>query len=814
MKQLQLLINLLLVIAICAQGQNSETKMAGFTKIPSGKIYVHTDNEQYFQGDTIWYKVYLTDSRSGKLIPQPENVYIQVLDAAGSPVLNSLLLSSGGQVAGRFVIPENFRPGNYLLQAYTNYSFNFSPGTAFYRQISISRISSNSTNGAEKPRTENMIAEVTFMPEGGLLLENVTNLVAFKAISRLGYGVNAKGTVKDEKGVVVTSFTTDYKGMGLFFLTPQPGKSYFATVEGFPAFRYPFKPQANGVKLQLVNHTAKEVILNIAGNNNTLEGKTFYLANMYRGEVLFYQVFSMERISKVMKIESSRLKPGINRLVLLDDKFTPLSERLLFSKTGGVKILSVQPEKQVFEGVGMVKINISEDSLNGDYSNLSVAVLPEQSLPDGGFSKDIVSNTFIDTELNGFAESSADLFVDSEISSEAKLRLLMLTHGYSSYFWNTAPAMSEGLRFKQEAGITLKGVAKNKTTGQLIKNGEITLAIRKDNEMAFLTQKTDSAGNFTFPGLLFSDTAFVYVQAKKETGGLNTEISLSPLFDKMPEPGIFTGLLREKVKHDAGFATLKYNLNTEAGKNKPATRITRKQKEEQSTDGHFRLYDSPDFVFDIAENDAISYDNIIDFMTGKVPGVDISGNEVKIRGTGTFGADAAPLFLIDGIPVVPNKSFDFPDGNLPEANELPVITDNEQTVKAVKAIPLSDIDKVEVLKSAQNMSVFGTKGSNGVIAIYTRRGELLNKKDPVRGIIESKIAGYSVYKDFYVPSFHPAETSNTGTLLYWNPQVTTKNGAAELKFPVTSLSGDCRVIVEGISKNGKICTGTAGFTIQ
>jgi hypothetical protein len=227
------------------------------------------------------------------------------------------------------------------------------------------------------------------------------------------------------------------------------------------------------------------------------------------------------------------------------------------------------------------------------------------------------------------------------------------------------------------------------------------------------------------------------------------------------------------------------------------------------------LYDSPDFVLDITENDAISYDNIIDFMTGKVPGVDISDNVVKIRGTGTFGADAVPLFLVDGIPVVPNKTFNFPDGNLPEASDVMVETDNVQMVNAVKAIPLSDIDKVEVLKSAQNMSVFGTKGSNGVIAIYTRRGELLSKKDPVKGIIESKIAGYSVYKSFYVPSYNRGNAAvNSGTLLYWNPQLITKNGVAEIKFPVTSLSGDYRVIVEGISKDGKISTGTTGFTIQ
>ena len=49
-----------------------------------------------------------------------------------------------------------------------------------------------------------MVADVSFLPEGGILLENLTNVIAFKAVSREGYGVNAKGTVKDEKGTEVT----------------------------------------------------------------------------------------------------------------------------------------------------------------------------------------------------------------------------------------------------------------------------------------------------------------------------------------------------------------------------------------------------------------------------------------------------------------------------------------------------------------------------------------------------------------------------------------------------------------------------------
>jgi len=47
----------------------------------------------------------------------------------------------------------------------------------------------------------------------------------------------------------------------------------------------------------------------------------------------------------------------------------------------------------------------------------------------------------IDSELNGFAGPSADYFTDAGLPSEAKLGLLMLTNGWSSYFWNNVPPL-------------------------------------------------------------------------------------------------------------------------------------------------------------------------------------------------------------------------------------------------------------------------------------------------------------------------------------------------------------------------------------
>ncbi len=823
MKNLKVLL-VIFLIPVFLQAQTIENWIATNERNPVEKIYIHTDAENYFIGDTAWFKIYLTDSRSGQLIPSAENVYVNFLDQSGKSVLQMILLSVNGQASGRFVLTDQLKPGNYLLQAYTNYLFNFSADAQFYKQVSVSRISGFARNVSEKNRIENMVADIDFLPEGGVLLEGITNLVAFKAISRLGYGVNARGTIKDEKGLVVASFTTDYKGMGLLFLKPEPGNSYSVSVDGFPSFKHKFEPVKTGSKIQLVNHTSKEAIVNVAVNSEELSNEDFYLVNMYRGEVLFYQAFKMDGLNKVFKFENSSLKPGINKLVLLDKMFNPVSERLLFSKVFEMNDLLVHTDAEIYDKKSVVQLQIDDEKYlkEGDFSNLSVSVVHESVVPKNGFSRNILSQFLIDSEINGFVESSADLFTDNEIGSEAKLRLVMLTNGYGSYFWNSALHKTKEIKYKQEAGINMKGTAKNTLTGNEVANGQITIAIQKEDEVAFLTQTTDSLGNFIFPGLLFNDTATVHVQGKNEAGKMNMDVEIEPVFKSSEATDIQVKLLSQSSNELSNLAVLKYQISVENKKSQSknfTTKSKNREKESDDMDGHFRLYNSADFVLEVMPFEQ-SYNNILDYMVGKVPGVDINGDDVRIRGANGFNNGSLPLFLIDGVPLASNQTISFPSEFSGNSDYDGGITSNAngQLIQAVRAIPISDVEKIEVLKSPQNLAAFGVKGANGVIAIYTRRGEPNAGNTLNKSVIENKIVGYSKYKQFYSPKYTPEDLHEKRpalkTLLYWNPEVTTKSGTAVLQFYSSSLSGKYFVFVEGIANDGKICLGSSGFEIK
>ncbi|NDW13850.1 TonB-dependent receptor [Bacteroides sp. 214] len=91
-------------------------------------------------------------------------------------------------------------------------------------------------------------------------------------------------------------------------------------------------------------------------------------------------------------------------------------------------------------------------------------------------------------------------------------------------------------------------------------------------------------------------------------------------------------------------------------------------------------------------------------LQGKAAGVQVtastgrpgSGANIKIRGTSSISAGNSPLYVIDGVPM---SSTDF------------------------AALNSSDIEYMSVLKDASATAIYGSRGSNGVILITTKKGK-------------------------------------------------------------------------------------------
>ena len=799
----KILIPLILILpCLPVFSQEFENWIAGQNPVTVDKVYLHTDREFYFRKETIWFKAYLLDSFTQLLKQGNENLFVELIGEKGKVALNCNLITNNGEAPGYFQLNDSIPPGNYKLRAHTEYLKNFGEEAFFHKNIRISEVMNSfeiDRENNKSTRKENRMPDVSFLPEGGFLLANNSNQVAVKAIDSSGKAVYVRGLVTKENGDSVAFFETGYKGMGSFYFFPEENTEYRIQLEGYPEFTGSIRDiRKDDLKIQLSYQNKEEVVISVASGSEKFNDREFYLADMYQGVVQFYKKFVPGTRSCLFRLSKTMFPGGINRLILLDEKLQPVSERMIFSDNIDCNHLNINVDSASYKTRSEINLHITDrDSLTeGEFSKLSVAVVDENSVNAGGVSQNILSWLLLDSELKGHIESPADFFETDSITSEQKIDLLMLTHGWANYFWNSISAKTDTTVHPHTSGINLKGHVKKYIGTKPVGNGSLSLLIFRNGDIEFLGGKTNEKGVFNFGEVFFYDTASVFLQARNEKGSRFTEVFLDSVFTDRPEiTSHFLNDLKYYSDVPLEFYRRKY-LNElslrEFSPDKSSILLNeieiRKEKKEKD-DGHFRMYGMADNSLKVTGND-ISYRDVFSFLAGRVAGVVVSGNSVSIRGMGT------PLFLVDGIPY-----------------------EGEDGVSMIESIPMSDIDVVEVLKNASNLALFGSRGANGVIAVYTKRGFIdYTPKDYLIGAISRKIVGYQPFREFYSPKYTPDNVNNQEpdyrSTLYWNPGITTEKGKADLSFFSCDDVTNYRIFVEGITRNGRICIGTGRFSVD
>jgi TonB-linked SusC/RagA family outer membrane protein len=119
--------------------------------------------------------------------------------------------------------------------------------------------------------------------------------------------------------------------------------------------------------------------------------------------------------------------------------------------------------------------------------------------------------------------------------------------------------------------------------------------------------------------------------------------------------------------------------------------------------------------------------NPLGALIGRVPGLEIvqstgvqNGNfKVRIRGTNSIANGNNPLYVIDGVPFTSTPlTFDATSSGL-----FGFSSNDGGGTSPLNSINPSDIESIEVLKDADATSIYGSRGSNGVILITTKKGQ-------------------------------------------------------------------------------------------
>ena len=196
--------------------------------------------------------------------------------------------------------------------------------------------------------------------------------------------------------------------------------------------------------------------------------------------------------------------------------------------------------------------------------------------------------------------------------------------------------------------------------------------------------------------------------------------------------------------------------------------------------------------------------NVTNALAGKIPGVKISGSggaftgsSIIIRGVTTFTGSNQPLFVIDGIP------FDNGGGGSPLQTGPPVSN---------RAIDINqeDIENITVLKGPSAAALYGSRASNGVILITSKKG-----KYNQRGTVEvstsygiESVNRFPSYQNSYAQGSLGNYLSNSQTS--WGPLITGQT--------VTNAFGKSEVLkaypnnVKDIFRNGQNLQTNISFT--
>ena len=222
--------------------------------------------------------------------------------------------------------------------------------------------------------------------------------------------------------------------------------------------------------------------------------------------------------------------------------------------------------------------------------------------------------------------------------------------------------------FTMFAQQTVKGVVKEKATGEPLPG--VSVVVKGTIKGA----ETDFDGNFSIEKVKTGDVlVFRYLGFSDKVITIGTNFNLTVELEESAEA------LDEIVVVGYGTTTVK------------------------DATGSVEAITAKDFT----KGNIVTPENL---LSGRVSGVSVvtsgapgSGSQITIRGGSSIGASNNPLIVIDGLPIDENG-----------------VTGSRGVLASINP---SDIDSFSVLKDASATAIYGSRASNGVIIITTKKGK-------------------------------------------------------------------------------------------
>lgn len=764
------------------------------------KVYLHVDRDSYFAGEDIWFKAYLIDALDRLLTDHSNSLHVELISPSLKIVSNRIIRLDGGLGNGDFKLPNDIRSGRYTLRAYTNYMRNYGDHLFFSKEIAVINSIDSSKIPDRVKYVENKI-QVSFFPEGGSLVDNVSSIVAFKAVNYLGKGCDVSGKIFSSAGELVTTFKSKHLGMGTFFLRPLPGLRYYSTVRGADSIDIKTELPTSfptGVTFSTSINQNNELLITAKTNSETLalvSDHDLLLSFSIRKEVFKKLPIKIKSPVTTFVIPTDDLPDGILMLTLSTVKDLPLSERLVYIEREAPLKIQIETDKRLYgkrEPV-TVKVSLSGDSIIEREGNVSLAAVDENLTDQTSYFPRTISSWFLlESDVRGIVEDPSYYFDPSNPDRLKDMDILLRTQGWRDFTWKY-----DTTYFPPENGFTVSGRLRKDNKNKPVEDMRVSIGIFGSKSPLLKTVPVDSSGRFKLTGIDLTGQATLIASGigkKDRPEGLLTLDSVNYNPAKLTD-----SLFRVSVLPENDQSKLKsyYKIN-EAKRKKyklsdtinigEVNIISERHKDHQTekVESSRLKYVKPEAELVVTEQ-MLGYNDMLQLLKGKIPGLVVIGDTaISIR------LGRPPLILIDG---------------------------NQATFGDLVRMPLFIVDRIDVLKSTFATNIYGFLGFGGVINLITKAGGVPDDYKPVEYSAKLKISGYSASRIFYSPQHLQGSNSDLNpdlrSTLYWNPDINLENtNEVILNYYNGDNSSLVQIIAEGITTTGIPVTGKVEYEVK
>ena len=779
------------------------------------KAYLHLNKPFYTTGEDIWYSAYVVDGASHQRLDGSGVLYVDLIDPAGEVVLSQNIQIQNGQGKGDMQLSEELKTGKYMLRVYNNWMINADPDYFFLKEINIYGGSDNVTLNKDIKSDIN----VRFFPEGGELVEGLTNRISFKAIDQSGEGVDIKGVIYDNSGGRIYDIETIHLGMGGFFMNVEKGKSYYAKVshEG-KKYTFPLPvAKSSGISLQ-VNNSRENTVKVIIQGTAEFEEKSYYIIGQSRGRIYFRSKGLIQKRRSIMEIPKSNIPDGIFQITLFDENGLPQCERLVFIDNQRDLDIKISQNDSVIVPRELVDFDVKILNAEGNpvIGDFSLSVTDANQLSKKSEYGNIKSYLLLDSDIKGNIEQPGYYFKKRDSQTQRNLDLLMLTQGWRRFSWNSIlSGRRRRIKYPMEKGLTITGIALSPSDSGPLPNTTLTTLITDGTNVLAGSIRTDEIGKFEMANLELKDSTRILFNAVGENGDVQKiNVKLANQKYAVPSQGTGDYLGEEKIdQSESQYLKLAEERRAiERAFADPKVVILDEVKIE-STKQIARpinsIHGTPDAV--IKPNSNQFYMNVFQMIQGQVAGVNVIGNsDIRIR-----NSPGSPLVLLDGMVLIEpvgsySSIFQAAAGGNEDEEETSVESSigSGPGIESLLSIPPNDVERIEVLKGP-SAAIYGMRGANGVIAIYTKRGGAYETKEKESQIFSLEFDGFYSAREFYTPSYKVRKPEHVKpdkrATLYWNPNIKTdESGSANFSFYNSDNGKDFQIDIQGLSESGEL----------